>query len=113
MGGRKWVFVAILVGMSGSALAQEDPNFDRVVRPWMEKFIDCEKAQLPALAKTQMTPEAAADSAFAACGEEHRMLTNVYQRPPYSYQESDANEVVSKLISELRPLVAKQVEEMR
>ncbi|GAB2176742.1 hypothetical protein [Dongia sp. agr-C8] len=113
MGGRKWLILGLLL-TAGPAWGQsEDPHFERVVRPWMEKFIDCEKAQLPALAKTEMTPRAAADAAFAACGDQRRVLTNVYLRPPYSFSQADAEDIVSKLIDELRPLVEKQIDEMR
>ncbi len=113
MGGRKWFVLAMLVAAGPAWGQSEDPHFERVVRPWMEEFIDCEKAQLPSLAKSDMSTKAAADAAFSACGEQRRVLTNVYQRPPYSYSQRDADEIVSKLIEELRPLVEEQLETLR
>ncbi|MDQ7251019.1 hypothetical protein [Dongia sedimenti] len=106
--------VFALLFAAGSACAQEeDPHFDRVVRPWMEKFVDCEKAQLVTVANTDVSLNEAANAAFSACKEERRLLTNVYQRPPYSLGTEDAEGIVQELVDELRPLVEKDIRHLR
>ncbi|MDQ7251014.1 hypothetical protein [Dongia sedimenti] len=106
--------VALLAASQGCASAQdEDPNFKRVVEPWIDAFADCLKEHVPAQAKTGLSANDATDATFAACEDERERLEHVYLRPPYGETPESAKAIVQQAVDTLRPLVLADIEHLR